>query len=59
MTDWWNQADQVQEIIAGNNLKMPDGDPKRVLDACKENKIDRNDLIRNVRYVLKTILKGE
>ncbi|WP_390405495.1 glycoside hydrolase family 3 protein [Lacticaseibacillus jixiensis] len=59
MTDWWNQVDQVQELLCGNNLKMADGDPVRILDALKNGRLTRADLVDNARMVLTVIMRGE
>ena len=33
-TDWWHQAYQYKEILAGNDLKMGAGDPEQVYEAA-------------------------
>ena len=57
VTDWWNQADHHLELLAGNNLRMPLGSPRRLQRAMAEGRITREDLIRNLRYILKFILR--
>ena len=57
LTDWWNQAEHYREVLAGNNLRMPLGSPKRLQQAMKEGLICREDLIENLRYILEFVLR--
>ena len=57
VSDWGNYAEQYREIIAGNNLRMPNSNSKRVLKALELGLIDRGDLERNARYVLKFLMR--
>ena len=57
VTDWWNQAEHYREVLAGNNLRMPLGSPRRLQKAMEEGLITREDLVRNVRYILEYILR--
>ena len=57
VTDWWNQAEHYREVLAGNNLRMPLGSPRRLQRAMEEGFITREDLVRNLRYILKFILR--
>jgi len=57
VTDWWNQAEHYREVLAGNNLRMPLGSPRRLQRAMEEGLITREDLVRNVRYILEFILR--
>ncbi len=56
-TDWWNKAYQYQEIIAGNDLKMGSGEPDKVMEAFKEGKVTREEIIVCVKRILETIMK--
>lgn len=59
MTDWTNQADQLLEIPAGNDLRMPMRacDEPRVLEAVRDGRISRETLIRAARRVLEMFVK--
>lgn len=57
VTDWWNQAEHYREVLAGNNLRMPLGSPKRLQQAMAEGLIRREDLVDNLRYILQFILR--
>ena len=57
VTDWWNQAEHYREVLAGNNLRMPLGSPRRLQQAMAEGLITRADLIENLRYILTFILR--
>ena len=57
LTDWWNQAEHYREVLAGNNLRMPLGSPKRLQQAMKEGLICREDLIENLHYILEFVLR--
>ena len=57
VSDWGNYAEQYREILAGNNLRMPNSNGKRVLKALELGLIDRGDLERNARYVFKFLMR--
>lgn len=60
MTDWRNYADLDDEIIAGNNVKMPFGYPDQIEKARNSfavGKLTLAQLQRNSYYVLKAIMK--
>lgn len=60
MTDWRNGVSLDDEILSGNNIKMPFGYPdeaKKALDAFKSGKINLDILRENASYVLKSIIK--
>ena len=60
MTDWRNGVSLLDEIIAGNNIKMPFGYPdegEKVLKAYKKGEVSLQILRENAYYVLKSILK--
>lgn len=57
ITDWDNLAEPAREVLAGNNIRMPQGSPKRLQKALEEGVITREDLIYNVRYLMKYLLR--
>lgn len=57
VSDWGNYAEQYREILAGNNLRMPNSNGKRVLKALELGLIDRGDLERNARYVFEFLMR--
>lgn len=58
-TDWMNASAQVPEIKAGNDLKMPIGEPAQVLEAYKKGEISKDEIYACAERILKTILKFE
>ena len=57
MTDWWNRGEQYLEILAGNDLKMGRGYPKRLLEAVKREAITRREMEVSAKRVLELLLK--
>ena len=57
VTDWDNWAEHYRELIAGNNIRMPHGSPKRLQKAMELGLITRADLLPNVRKLLELLLK--
>ena len=60
MTDWRNKANLDDEIIAGNNIKMPFGYPDQIKiakSAFENGKITLAQLQHNAYYVLKAVMK--
>lgn len=57
MTDWWNRAEHYKEVLAGNDLKMANGYPERLLAAMELGLVTRRDLEVCARRVLELILK--
>ena len=60
MTDWRNGVSLVDEIIAGNNIKMPFGYPdeaKKAITAYNNGEISLENLRQNAIYVLKAVMK--
>lgn len=51
-TDWVNLANHIDEIAAGNDVKMP-------CETCKKGEAPRSQLIRSAKRVLGMILKKE
>ncbi|MGN0240964.1 MAG: glycoside hydrolase family 3 C-terminal domain-containing protein [Candidatus Weimeria sp.] len=56
-TDWWTYGEQYREILAGNDVKMPDNHPDRVLEAMEKGAITRDDLYVCAKRVLEFLLK--
>ena len=59
ISDWFNEAEHYREALAGNNVRMPTGCPKRLQKAMECGFINRADLMRNAKHVLELILKME
>lgn len=60
MTDWRTEASLVDELIGGNNMKMPFGYPdeaQKALDAYNEGRLDISILRENAVYVLRGVMK--
>ena len=60
MTDWRNHAPMDDEIIAGNNIKMPFGYPDQAalaLESYKTGKLSLAKLQQNAICVLKAVMK--
>jgi len=59
VSDWDNAAEQYREHLAGNDVRMPYGSPKRLKRAIAEGLIRREDLERNVGRMIKLLMKLE
>ena len=59
MTDWGNKEGTVKAVAAGNDLMMPGStvEVQRIVDAVKSGELSEADLDRNVRNMLKFIVK--
>jgi len=60
MTDWRNCASLDNEIIAGNNIKMPYGCSDQInkaLEAYNKGKLTLADLRNNSNYILNAVMK--
>lgn len=57
ITDWDNWAEPYREVLAGNNIRMPHGSPKRLQKAMTLGLITREQLTANARHVLEWMLK--
>ncbi len=58
-TDWMNRSAQVPEIKAGNDLKMPIGEPEEVLKSLKAGNISREEIEACAARILELIAKFE
>ena len=57
LTDWDNWAEQYREILAGNNVRMPFGSPKRLKKAYELGLITEGDLRANLTKLFEFMLK--
>lgn len=57
MSDWFAVKDAVAGANAGNDLIMPSGNPEYLLKAIKAGTLDEKILDRNIRNILKVIIK--
>jgi beta-glucosidase len=57
MTDWGNDSRHDLEAKAGNDVKMPSGEPDRLREALKNGSLTRAELSRNIERLLNMILK--
>lgn len=57
MTDWWNDSLHIDEIKAGHDIKMTNGDIKGVSEALESGEITREDAYICARRVVKMLLK--
>ena len=60
MTDWNSKSSNDREAHAGNTVKMPDNDPygvETILNGLKQGIVNREDLKRNILYLLNTLSK--
>ncbi len=57
MTDWWSTGDPYRDLLAGIDLRMPNGVPERIKAALDKGLITRKDLERAARHILELILK--
>jgi beta-glucosidase-like glycosyl hydrolase len=58
MTDWGNNSSPFKEVKAGNDVKMPDGNPGSILSALHTGTLTRNELERNIERVLNVIIRS-
>lgn len=56
VSDWTNKADHVEEIKAGNDVRMPKGDRQYLLDAVAEGRLTREELAVCVKRLMELIL---
>lgn len=57
MTDWWNDSLHIDEIKAGHDIKMTNGDINGVSKALESGEITREDAYICARRVVKMLLK--
>ena len=59
ISDWWNHGIHEKEIAAGNDVKMPIGNPEAVLSSVWSGALTEEAVTRSARRVLEFILKLE
>lgn len=59
ITDWGNSAEHYREVLAGNDIRMPSGSPKRLQTAQALGLVSREDFIECARRLLEFFLKLE
>lgn len=55
-SDWNNKADHEQEVKAGNDVKMPVGNPEKLLAALSSGTLSCEELCACAKRILKMIL---
>ena len=56
-TDWGVHSSHSDEVLAGNDVKMGDGEPEELKAAFESGKITRADLETSVRRILELTMK--
>lgn len=57
VSDWWNSANHLRELKAGNDVKMPVGDEALLKKSLREGTLTRADLEKSIRRILDFVLK--
>lgn len=57
MSDWMAVKDNVLAVEAGNDLAMPFGDSKKIMEAVTNGGLDKTSLDTSVKRILETIVK--
>ena len=57
MSDWWNDSSEVGELIAGNNLKMPEGNQGELIAALNNGWLTRDHLKTSAKYILEAMFR--
>ena len=57
MSDWWNDSREDRELNAGNDLKMPEGNPGELVSAFAAGTLTRQTLQASATRVLELVLK--
>lgn len=55
-SDWVTLKDHVREVKAGNDIKMPVGEPQNLMKALQDGSLKREELAICVKHLLKIIL---
>ena len=56
-TDWGNQSNHVLEVLAGNDVKMTNSQPEKLVAAVESGKLTRENLETGAIRVLELIMK--
>ncbi len=59
MTDWWTPGDRANNVLAGNDLSMPVGNPNQLKEHLENGEITREHLESCAKRILEFILKFE
>ncbi|MCQ2524230.1 MAG: glycoside hydrolase family 3 C-terminal domain-containing protein [Lachnospiraceae bacterium] len=59
MTDWWTSGEHYLETKAGNDLKMANGYPLRVLEAYNKGAITKEEIYAATKNILGLVLRME
>lgn len=57
MTDWWNHAAHAKELGAGNDVRMPAGEPEQLMEAIRSGSLTEVEVRRSAKRVLELILR--
>lgn len=55
-SDWVNEKDHVKEVKAGNDIKMPLGEPEKLMEALQNGTLMREELAICVKRILEMFL---
>ena len=55
-SDWVNEKDHVKEVKAGNDIKMPRGEPEKLMEALQNGTLRREELAVCVKRILEMFL---
>ncbi len=55
-TDWGVPCDQTNCVLAGNDIRMPDGRPKDLYNGLEDGRIERGHLERCIKRILELYL---
>lgn len=55
-SDWHTHKEHVLEVKAGNDIKMPIGEPDKLLEALQDGSLTQEELAISVKRLLETIL---
>ena len=56
-TDWNNDAEHYREVLAGNDVRMPNGSKRRLQEALSRGLITRADMDKCAKRILELLLK--
>ena len=56
-TDWWTYGEHYKEVAAGNDMKMANGFPERLLEAKEKGALTREEMETAARNILGLILR--
>ena len=56
-TDWWTFGEHYKETAAGNDMKMANGFPDRLLAAKEKGLLTREDMEKAGENILRLILR--